>query len=87
MQECQPLGDHLPGEKIDAGRIAARPGKAGDETKLDRVLTDAEDDRDRRSRSFGAIEAASLPGVAITATRRRTKSVISAGWRSNRPSR
>jgi hypothetical protein len=25
MQECHPLGDHLPGEIIDAGRVATRP--------------------------------------------------------------
>ena len=33
--------------------VAARPGEAGDKTKLDRVVADAEDDRDRRGRSFG----------------------------------
>ena len=53
MQKCQPLGDQLVVEKIDAGRVAAGPGEAGDETKLDRVLADAEDDRDRRCCSFG----------------------------------
>ena len=53
MQEPQPLGHHLRDEKIDAGRVAARPGEAGDKTKLDRVIADAEDDRDRRCRSFG----------------------------------
>jgi hypothetical protein len=30
MQESQSLGDHLPGEKIDPGRVAAGPGEAGD---------------------------------------------------------
>ena len=53
MQECQPLGDQLPREKIDACRVSARPREAGDKTKLDRVFADAEHDRDRRSRSFG----------------------------------
>ena len=53
MQEPQPLGHNFLDEKIDAGRIAARPGKAGDQTQLDRVFADAEDDRDRRGRSFG----------------------------------
>ena len=53
MQEPQPLGRHLVGEKIDAGRVAAGPGEAGDKTKLDRVFADAEDDRDRRGCSFG----------------------------------
>ena len=40
-------------EIIDAGRIAARPGEAGDKTKLNRVTADAENDRDRRGCSFG----------------------------------
>ena len=53
MQESQALRGHLRGEKIDAGRVAARPGKACNKTNLDRVVTDAEDDRDRRCRSFG----------------------------------
>src|SRR5262249_29223135 len=43
MQEPQPLGCNLPGEIVDAGGVAARPGKAGDKTKLDRSLSDAED--------------------------------------------
>jgi len=29
FEESQPLGDHLLGEKIDAGRVAARPGEVG----------------------------------------------------------
>ena len=53
MQESYPLGDHLCGEIIDAGRVAARPREAGDKSKLDGVFADAEDDRDRRGRSFG----------------------------------
>ena len=46
MQEPQPLGRQLRVEKIDAGRVAAGPGEAGDKTKPDRVLADAEDDWD-----------------------------------------
>jgi hypothetical protein len=53
MQEPQPLGHHLLGEKIDAGRVAAGPGEVGDKTKPDRVLRDTEDDWDRRCCSFG----------------------------------
>ena len=53
VQQPQPLGRNIRDEKIDAGRVAARPGKAGDKTQLDRVFADAEDDRDRRGRSFG----------------------------------
>jgi hypothetical protein len=52
VQEPQPLGHDFRGEKIDAGRVAARPGKTGDETQLDRVFGDDEDDWDRRGRSF-----------------------------------
>src|SRR5262249_6032650 len=55
MQEPQPLGCDLLGEIVDAGGVAARPGKAGDKTKLDRVFSDAEDNRDRRGRSFGCL--------------------------------
>src|SRR5262249_16795356 len=55
MQEPQPLGCDLLGEIVDAGGVAARPGKAGDKTKLNRVFADAEDNRDRRSRSFGCL--------------------------------
>jgi hypothetical protein len=32
---------------------AARPGQAGDQTKLDRVFAYSEGDRDRRGCSFG----------------------------------
>jgi hypothetical protein len=52
VQQPQPLCDHLLDEKIDAGRVAARSGEAGDETKLDRVFADTESDRDRRCRGF-----------------------------------
>jgi hypothetical protein len=53
MQELQPLGHQLIEEKIDTRRVAARPGQARNETKLDRVFGDTEDDRNRRGRSFG----------------------------------
>ena len=53
MQQPQPLGRHLLNKKVDAGRIAFRPGEALDKTKLDRVAAGAEDDRDRRCRGFG----------------------------------
>src|SRR6516165_1493693 len=42
-------------KKIGAGRVAAWPRKAGDQTQLDRVFADAEDDRDRCGRSFGRL--------------------------------
>jgi hypothetical protein len=84
MQESQPLGDQLQDEKIGAGRVAARPREAGDKTKLDRVFSDGE---------HGIVAVAALaasagapPGVAMTATRRRTRSAISAGRPSYSPS-
>ena len=52
-QKCQPLRSQLSREKIDPRQVSARSGEAGDETQLDRVLGDAEDDRYRRGRSFG----------------------------------
>jgi hypothetical protein len=47
VQQPQPLGHQLSSEKIDTGRVAARPGKAGDQTKFNRVFADAEDESDR----------------------------------------
>jgi hypothetical protein len=52
MQEPQPLGHDLLDEKIDAGRIAAGLGEASYKTKRDRVLANAEDDRNRCGCSF-----------------------------------
>ena len=43
-QEFQALCHQLSIEKTDTCHIVARPGEAGDKTKPDRVLTDAEDD-------------------------------------------
>jgi hypothetical protein len=45
----------LSGEKTDAGGVAARPRQRSNETELDWVFRDAEDDRDRRGRSFGCL--------------------------------
>ena len=52
-KEPQPLCRQLFTEKIDAGRVAARPGEAGNKPNLDRVTADTENDRDRRCCSFG----------------------------------
>src|SRR5262249_25632597 len=57
MQKPQLLGHDLRDENIYAGRVAARPGKAGDKTKLDRGSADAGDDRDRCGRRFGRLSA------------------------------
>src|SRR5215813_1714149 len=62
MEEPQPLGRNLAGEKIDPGGVAARLGKAGDETKFDGVVADAEDDRDRCGRSPGRLSNGGLAG-------------------------
>ena len=53
MQQPQPLGRNLSIKKIDAGRVAARAGKAGDETHRHCIFADSEDDRDCCGRSFG----------------------------------
>ena len=53
VQQPQPLGRDLLAKKIDASRIAARSGKTGDQTKLDGVFANAENDRDRRGCRFG----------------------------------
>src|SRR5262249_18571455 len=40
-------------KEIDACHVAARSGEAGDQTKLNRVIRNTEDDRDTGSGSFG----------------------------------
>src|SRR5262249_46400905 len=57
MQHREPFGDHLSGGEIYPGRIASGAGDARNETKLYRVLTDAEDDRDRRGSGLGRARA------------------------------
>ena len=52
VQQPEPLGRDISGEKIDASRIAARPSKTGDQTQFDWVGTDAEYDRDGCGRGF-----------------------------------
>jgi hypothetical protein len=53
VQEPEPLGHHFLNENICAGRVAAGPGEARDKTKLDWVIANKEDDRDRGCCSFG----------------------------------
>src|SRR5262249_8877682 len=53
MQKLQPLRRQFTADKVDAGRVAARSWEAGDESKLDRVFGEDEDNGDRRGRSFG----------------------------------
>ncbi len=51
--EFQPLCHDLTTEKIDTCEVAARPGEAGDKTKLNRVFGGGEDNGDRRGRRLG----------------------------------
>jgi hypothetical protein len=53
MQEPQPLGCQLRDKKIDTGRDAAGFGETSDNTKLDPVLTHAEDNGNGRCFGFG----------------------------------
>jgi hypothetical protein len=53
MQEPEPFCPEFEGEVVHACRVAAGPRKAGDETKFDRVIANAEDDRNRVGRCFG----------------------------------
>jgi hypothetical protein len=53
MQETEALGHNFTEEKIDPGRIAARPSEVRNKTHLYRVFSDAENDWDRCGRSFG----------------------------------
>ena len=53
MQEPETLGHRLLDEKINACDVAARSREATDKAKFNRVLADAEDDRNHRCCSFG----------------------------------
>jgi hypothetical protein len=78
MQEPQPLGRSLCYEKIDAGRVAAGVGKAGDKAKLDRVSVPSPKTIGIVAvAAFTASATSGVPIVAITATWLRTKSAIS----------
>ena len=58
----------------NARYVAARPGKAGDKAKLDRVAGGREDDRDRWCRCFGCKRSARPAGTGHLST---TRSAIS----------
>src|SRR5262249_41019852 len=53
MENSEPFGHQLASEKIDAGRVSFRPADARDQTRLDWVLANAEDNWDGRGRGFG----------------------------------
>jgi len=72
------------GEKTDPGGVAARPGKAGDQTERDRVSADAEDDRDRCGRRFGCLSSSGRAGrndngdgTADKVSYKRRKAIVS----------
>ena len=52
VQQPKPLWHRLVREKIHSCQVTARPREARDQAKPDRVVTDAEHDRDRRGLSF-----------------------------------
>src|SRR5262249_25547382 len=52
-QEFQPFGYQLVAKKIDARRVAAGPGEAGDKAQPDRGFRDGKDDRDCRGCCLG----------------------------------
>src|SRR5215510_14713844 len=62
MEKSQPLRRNLLGEKTDPGGVAARPGKARDQTKRNGVSADAEDNRDRCGRRFGRLSSSGRAG-------------------------
>src|SRR5262245_54275880 len=62
MEKSQPLRRNLLGEKTDPGGVAARPGKARDQTKRDGVSADAEDNRDCCGRHFGRLSSSGRAG-------------------------
>src|SRR5499433_214554 len=49
-QELEPLRHQFGDEKVDAGRVAAGPGEAGDEAEPDRVFGNTEHDGNRHAR-------------------------------------
>ena len=65
MQKPQPIGVEFINKKVDACRVTARSRQTSNQTKLDRVFTDAENDRDRRSRIFGSLGRNTFRGPAF----------------------
>ena len=78
VNQLDALGDHRHEQANYAGEVAAGPVQAGDETKLDRVGADCEDDRNRLSRRLRG-RRGGCGTAMMTATWRRTKSSASAG--------
>src|SRR5262245_30211097 len=86
MQQSKSFGHDFGGEEIDARRIAARPGEAGDETSLTGSSAAPKAIGIVVVAAFAAWAPRLKPGVAITATRRRTRSAMTAESRWYWPS-
>src|SRR5262249_15228110 len=52
-QKFQPLGHQFAHDEIDSGEVTARPGEAGNESELDRVVRDRKHDRNGCGRRLG----------------------------------
>jgi hypothetical protein len=52
LDQPEPLRPELQVHRADAGDVTTRPIEAGDETNLQRVRTDGEDDRNCHGRGF-----------------------------------
>src|SRR5262245_61031388 len=55
VQQSEALGTKQPVHVVDASKVATRPIETRDQSKLDRVPTSAENNRDRRGRGFGGL--------------------------------
>jgi len=61
MQEPEPLGGNFLDKKVYSSRVAPGTAKAGDQTKSDWVLADAEYDWNRRGCGFGRLGSIVAP--------------------------
>jgi len=85
VQQPQPLGRDIRDEKIDARRVTTRTGKVVTRSNLTGSAPTPKTIGIVVVAALAASAAGLLPGVAMTATRRRTKSVMSDGRRSYFP--
>jgi hypothetical protein len=81
-KQFDPLLRQLAEQDADAGQVAARPGKAGDQTLLDRIADIGEDDRDGRCGVLRRQSRGVPPPATITSTSRAARSRAMAGIRS-----
>src|SRR5215831_14189305 len=81
VQEPEPLGYQLVAHGVDTGDVAARSAEALDKAKLNRSKPRLKTIGIVVVAALAASAAAELPGVAMTATRRRTRSATNSGIR------